>query len=636
MAPPAASTTYKKQEGTLVVSKDGLSVSWMAKTAAKDAAPILLIKVSSITNLQQTPETHSKVMLKIFVQDKDQTDAVAHVFTFISPSSARGEANAIKDALAKAIQTSKASQTGDGATSGGSSAAMAIANAVSSGGSGGGRGTRSWDDDEKLKTDLDLQRSLLRENPELQRTFAESRKLKPESLSSTQFTARFWTSRVHLLRAHAIAKSQARGSYNVLSTLHPTSGDKKLSLSKEHVQLIFAQYPLVLRVYDNVVPKPYDEMAFWSRFFQSRLYKKLRGLKIDPHDPTDAVLDRYLDAEEFSERSGIRAGMQVPRIIDMEGNEENHSQRKGNVPYRELRPEAMEKVPIIRTLNSLSEKLMASVTPSDIDPSEPIGLDEKTYEQLRLQDLAGDPDQNRIILNIQDQNQFFGTSADATDGLADQATAFSVDPQAALQSLQRDLSEAFPQPGFGVIPLAGCHETGDDDQEAMEEEEIDGDTMTSPSVQATRQILDLIRQNRAQTEEVPASSGLSSSLYERVTLTHATTTEFLHQFWSAFLSGERKRADEIASLVESLNRALDRIESVAQDAESERDELVRKAKQEAIAFQQRTGLKRKSDQRDIPGGKKVVTELLSSTMMAVTTAIAKYKKALQEQIREAG
>lgn len=625
MAAPKGAAAYKKQDGILAVSDDRQAVSWMP-VASQDGTPTLVIAVSAITNLQQTPESSSKVMLKIFAQQKGQTEPVGHVFAFISASNARAEANAIKEALTTAIQAYKAAQNSDAAPGGGSSAAMAIANAIS-----GGRGAQVWDDDEKLKLDLDLQQSLMRDDAVLQRTFEESRKLKPESLSNTQFTAQFWASRVHLLRAHAISRSQARGSYNVFSTLKPTSegGDKKLSLSKEHVHLIFAQYPLVLRVYDSVVPRPYDETAFWSRFFQSKLFKKLRGLKIDQNDATDAVLDEYLDAEEFSGVRQREGEGPVPRIIDMEGNEENHSQRKGNAPYRELRPQSMERVPIIRTLNSLSEKLMAQVAPSDVDPSQPIGMDEATYENLKLRDLAGDPGQNRIILNVRDQSRFFTDSREAAEDLKESTSLPPVDPVLAIRSVADDLEQAFPQPGAGVLKVDGFDQEEDDDH-SDDEKERD----TPPSAKATSHIMDLIRQHSAQTQEIPAQSGLSPAIYERVTLTHATTTEFLHQFWAAFLSGDPNRANEIASLVESLNRAMDRIQAVANDAERERSELIRKARKDAMLIQERIGLRRKLDHKSVKGGAEVVNQLFGPTTTAVATALARYKKAVEEQTRE--
>ena len=105
--PPQGATLYKKQDGILAISKDRKFVTW-SPSSPPNASHTLVITADTITNLQQTPESNPKVMLKIFVQTKGQPEAVAHLFTFVSSKDARAEANAIKDALATAIQNVKA------------------------------------------------------------------------------------------------------------------------------------------------------------------------------------------------------------------------------------------------------------------------------------------------------------------------------------------------------------------------------------------------------------------------------------------------------------------------------------------------------------------------------------------------
>src|SRR5690348_11995427 len=101
MATPSASTSYKKQDGLLALSKDKASVSWTP--AQPGASPTLTLSVSKITNLQQTPADKPKVMLKIFYQEPGQTEPASHIFQFTSKTDARGEANAIRDALSTAM-----------------------------------------------------------------------------------------------------------------------------------------------------------------------------------------------------------------------------------------------------------------------------------------------------------------------------------------------------------------------------------------------------------------------------------------------------------------------------------------------------------------------------------------------------
>ncbi|KAL4958410.1 hypothetical protein BDW69DRAFT_153993, partial [Aspergillus filifer] len=639
MAPPSGMAAYKKKDGTLTVSPDSQSVSWIP--AAGGAPGALNISVANVTNLQQTPASSPKVMLKIFVQSPNNPSAAPeqYIFSFTAGATARAEADAIKDALSAAIQAAKSAQAtpvsaaigegtpGAGGGADGMSAAMAMASAVSSAGSG----KHWWDDDKRLKTDVELQQSLLKADAGLQRMFMESLHTKPETLSASQFMSQFWSTRLHLLRAHAIERSQTRGSYNVLSTLKPRTEDNvtKLNISKEQIQLIFGQHPLVKRVYDENVPK-LSESQFWSRFFQSRLFKKLRGERITDADATDAVLDKYLKADESGK---LPREAHVPHFLDLEGNEDNNSQRRGNRPDLDMRPSAVEKVPIIRTLNSLSEKIMANVAPADRVPSAPVGaIDDGTYDELQLRDLRGDEEQARVKLNIRNQNRFFSaakTAEDERNRLFEQQ-----DPEQILQNLRSAIERDFKDEGSA--PLGKLVDPEEDDDE-------DEDSKTSSRFNrhlASTQILDVIKERRAQAQTSSTSDtyGLSQSLYDRLTLTHATTTEFLHQFWQAFLSGNPDRAAEVSSLVESLNRAMERINAVAKDAEAERQVEVEKVKRHAREVLQATGKKLRINLDSIQGGEASVNRLLGPTIRALDTALNKYKEAYAEEMKslEAG
>lgn len=569
-------------------------------------------------------------MLRIFVQQPNAPTGAPeqYVFSFTAGANARPEADAIKDALSAGIQSAKTAQS-ETATGEGMSAAMAIASAVSSAAS---TGRNVWDDDNRLKADADLQQSLLKSDSNLQRIFMESLHTKPETLSAAQFMAQFWSTRLHLLRAHAIEKAQMRGSYNVLSTLKPRVEDNvtKLNISKEQIQLIFTQHPLVKRVYDENVPK-LSEQQFWSRFFQSRLFKKLRGERISENDATDAILDKYLKADEHAERA---RGANVPYFINLVGNEVNHSQRRGNRPDLDMRPSALDKVPIIRTLNHLSEKIMASVAPADRDPSAPVGVDEETFNELQLRDLRGDEKQQRIMLNIRDQSRFFAQGK----GVEDEQTRLlsQQDPEEIIRHLRRDVEQSLPDDGS--VQLGKLVEPEEDSDE---EDEAPRQSQQSPGSKAnlqraSAQIFEAIRDRRAQTEASSSSGtyGLSTGLFDRLTLTHATSTEFLHQFWQAFLSGNPDRAGEVASLVESLIRARDRIKAVASDAEAERQVEVDKLKRHAREVLEATGKKIRVNLAGVPGGEKVVDQLLGPTIRAIELALTKYQEALAEESKE--
>ena len=136
------------------------------------------------------------------------------------------------------------------------------------------------------------------------------------------------------------------------------------------------------------------------------------------------------------------------------------------------------------------------------------------------------------------------------------------------------------------------------------------------------------------TVQSSTTSGLSAALFDRVTLTHATTTEFLQHFWSAFLSGDFSRADEIGRGIETLDRAMDRIKAVAGDAEAERQKEVDKLKRQVKEYEARTGKKRRVDYESIVGGEKAVNTLLAPTVKAINVAGKEYRRALKQQMDE--
>jgi transcription initiation factor TFIIH subunit 1 len=403
-----------------------------------------------------------------------------------------------------------------------------------------------------------------------------------------------------------------------------------LNISAEQVQLIFSQHPLVKRVYDENVPK-LNETQFWSRFFLSRLFKKLKGERIVEADSTDPTFDRYLDAkteERFDQRL---LAAHIPHIIDLEGNEENQGGSKGgNQKDFTMRPSSTAKVPIIRTLNSISEKLMAHVAPSDADPSDPIGMDEETFNSLALRDLQGDPEENRIMLNIKEQSRFFSSGKSAVS--AEAALYAKQVPAEILFGLQTDVDPTImDSDDAGGLDLRKAIGVLEDSDSEDEEEKVPHVGSKASLADAQKQILEGIAARRTEIDgsSTQASlSGLSQKIFDRLTLTHATTTEFLHHFWLVFLSGDPERAGELAKMVETLERALDRINAVAADAEKERQEVIRKQKQHIRDVWEKTGKKLQWNADSVTGGEKIVKEMMEPTIKTLQKASQEYRKAL--------
>ncbi|KAK1688509.1 TFIIH p62 subunit domain-containing protein [Colletotrichum godetiae] len=654
MAIPSGRTAFKKKDGVLTLTPDQQSVIWTP--APGNGPPTVSLVIANISNLQQTPDSAAKVMLKIFEKPPDATEQVPYLFHFTSPE-ARSEANAIKDLLSRLLADIRSGDPSVPKPSGNSTPNPANgANGASGGGGGAGGGSSMtfassanakpnsarWFDDAQLKGDIELQQSLMKKDRTLHQTYMDARATKPESISDAAFNAQFWSTRTNLLRAHAIEVNQQKGAYNVLPAIKPRLENDvlKLDITVEMVQLIMAQHPLVKRLYDENVPKV-PESEFWSRFFLSKLFRTLKGDRITDERKEGIKRDALFDAHDASENTTMfqRKSMaqSVPHIIDVHGNEENQGGfRSGNQKDVEMRPR--KNVPIVNTLNSLSERMLANVAPSDRDTGgAEAGEEDSTWAEIALRDLRGDAKENKIILNIKEQKRFFAKKDEAKSA---NALAFAKqNPSDVLFDIQTDL-ETIETDGAGGLNLrAGIGIV--DDSDSDDDKGAGGAGRRPPHVgsRAARKaagddIMKGIRQRRAQkygdtTADESRPMGLPVEVAERCQLTHATTVEFLHQFWNAFLSGDPDRANELQYLVESLRRSAERIHAVADEAEKTRDEIIRAKKKEIMDHYKATGKKIRGWRPEHEkGGRKAVLAIMQPTLEALKRAQGDYSRAL--------
>jgi transcription initiation factor TFIIH subunit 1 len=481
---------------------------------------------------------------------------------------------------------------------------MAIANAVSAG------ARASADDmytDASLMSNLNLQKSLLGASPLLRQRFDESLKGKPDVITVGQFSTQFWSTRVHLLRAHAIEKSQHQGSYNVLSMVKPIHENDKLrlELNKEQIQLIFKQHPLMRRVYDDLVPKSFSEEEFWAKFVVSRLFKQLKGEKITELDAPIPKLDHYLGYDEKAFQTQQFIMEHVPRFMDIEGNEQNHSKRMGNAPDTTMKPSSHDKVPILRALNNMSEKMMVNVAPSDAEAHAPVGLDEETFNELQLRDLQRLEADNRVRLRVSNEQHY------STQDRVGESGSYR-----AIEDALQDLRATFKVDH-------GLHADYD------EREQVQAGL-------ATTDIISSVKQRVLISSNAEPETGLSPTLVGAATMTHNTTVEFLHYFWSVYLSGDESRAGELAKLAETLGKSLDRIAAVAGQVEQEKAEKVADIQKQVEDFNRRTGKRKRADLSKVGGGQQAVEQMLAATTRAVKFAEAEYRHTVREQSTQQG
>ncbi|OAA36975.1 RNA polymerase II transcription factor [Beauveria brongniartii RCEF 3172] len=626
---PAGRTLYKKKDGILTITPDLQTVTW---TPNSGGPPTVSLPVHKITNLQQTPDGAPKVMLKIFEQNPKGGDAITYLFHF-NTDEAKKEATSFKDVLSRLLSEARSvdpsvprpagSSTPQGASGAGGSASatMAFASSVNT-----QQSSARWFDDQQLKADIELQRSLMKKDLGLNETYMDALSTKPEFISVAAFNSQFWSTRINLLRAHAIESNQKKGPYNVLSTVKPRTvdGEMKLNISVEQVQMIFAQHPLVKRIYNENVPK-LSEADFWSRFFLSRLSKKLRGERGTENDTTDAIFDKYDINENLQNVQSKIMSQQVPHIIDIEANEENQGGfRSGNAKDVEMRPRA--NIPIVKTLNSLSEKIMANVAPSDTPNDDRA----EYYRELALRDLRGDAQEHRIMLSVKEQTKFFAKhDSSPSSNIKDFSKQ---NPATVLLKMQGVFKSVAIDATTGMDLQAAINIDDGSDSEEDEPPKKKQSSSRRAIIGAEKDVLNGILQQRSQkyghASDAKTPMGLPATIVERCTLTHATTVEFLHQFWDAFLSGDPDRAGELQYLAESLKRSTSRIQVVADDAAAERDETIRRTKQEIRDHFEKTGKKIRWKSDMVGGGRDAVIKMMQPTLDALAKAQADYVRAL--------
>ena len=420
--------------------------------------------------------------MRIFAAATLNAEPVAHTFKFTQKNGTRQEMDTFVAALQAAVAAKKA-------------ATQKVVNKPT---------VSEILASQDVESDTVLQESLLKSNPELAGTFKEA--VINGSVTPTQF----WSSRTHLLRAFLVEKSQQKGPYNVLSTIRPKTVDNKITvnMTREKIRDVFQQHKILRRVYDDLVP-PLSEDEFWSRFFVSRLCKRLRGERILQSDPIDDKLDKYVSEPDPAHNQDEEFA-NVAQVIDLQGNEAHNSKKMGNAPDFTMRPSRTE---VVNSINSISLKMLDSLGRTN---------EENYYRnEIRLTDLQRDEDDVRVPLTVREST--------FTERVVPQQTAS--DPARTVEMIR-----------LAVPEQLALHVDDTDDTFKRINEEVQARVADS------------------------SSHTFTGNTLTQLQMSHGATQEFLSLFWTYFLSGEQSNAKALSKMSESLRRTSERVESIAKSA----------------------------------------------------------------------
>ncbi|KAI0463436.1 hypothetical protein LJB42_003463 [Komagataella kurtzmanii] len=547
MSNVSGAASHKKKNGMLTVLEDQEPsiLQWSAIDPSV-AVPLVEIRLDFITSLRATNPNSNQMMIKVLYKDSSGTDEKTALFSFTN----RSVMDNIQRTLQQVVARKKASSSTPGATTTkDTDAASSAATPSSQVNSTDKEDLSTFLDSDKLLKDHKLQQKLLVDNKTLMITFKEavmSNGLDPEE---------FWKTRLHLLRSYAVQQAQKRGPYNVLSTIKPVaSSDNKVNVTvtREKIQSIFEQYPIVRKAYDENVPR-LNEGEFWSRFFSSRLFRQLRGEPTSSYDRADVVLDKYLYMDPNADEDTTKENIEhINPLLDVQSNEQDNSVKLGNAPDVTMKVNNDNRISgIMKNMNRLSRRMLANIKDENQDKTPEV---EQLEEQLDLRDLEDDVELEYNELKLQN-SKLVQNKANRIDD------RISSDYTESIKTSQRQFHEPFN--------LTDIYNPS---------------TQRQAIFDVAKEISQIVKQNTKQYSQGwqaanlnfqdsktstindvgPESLNISPDELEELRLTHMTSIEFLRHFWSHLGSGSKDKQDllTLKKLHASVSKCISRVEAV--------------------------------------------------------------------------
>lgn len=249
----AASTSFKKQNGELVLTK-GRRLYWTPVGASK---PVLSLEGPHLRNLFASKAGSGKIVLRVVVAGGDGTDQNLN-FTFINASSALSDREHFKTGLSDvlAINRGASGETSQAATPGaGEGGPQHAPSALSEKAKGKQRAFTPADQQSQQQPasaqDMSLRMNLLQREPELRQLHAEL------VITGTISEDEFWAGREYLLdqaRQEQLQQPGRNAQMAEAQQKYGRDGEIKISLTPQLIADIFAQHPVVQRAYAENVP----------------------------------------------------------------------------------------------------------------------------------------------------------------------------------------------------------------------------------------------------------------------------------------------------------------------------------------------------------------------------------------------
>lgn len=538
-----ASVSYKKVPGTLTLVSDGI-LTWKPSSTS---ASVREFQVSStyLKGMQVSKPGAAQIALRLVAKEGKTINGDTSAFLVFNADveTAVSQREKFKERLAAAIAQARMEPMQRTKTS----------------------GIDSHDSLQRtpMVSEVALRSQVLRLNPQLLALHKEV------VGSGTLSDADFWAhpARVMLLRAEKARMQQKTGRRGQLADPHPTQNENnelKINITPQLIRDLFEQYPVLTRAYDENVPNRLDENTFWARYFQSKLYHRLRtslrSAASEHQLPADDIFDKYLEAED-NDLEPRQKRNPHDALLNLASTEEDHS-ATGNIQDWTMRPGFDRRtLSLVRRFNKHAESLLtSSLGALDEKDARRVrrkvgGVDEE-YDSQSKQRWESHYDKDIVIpdlterqsrggrrLEIQDSHVYYGSDMHEKNEAVQGENLFDYAQfRQDLAQWHLDLSKFSPS----------------------------GPTMSST--------LHCMLKNMGQQKEQRYSSALDKlppDVYRQIVSCQAATSEFLQQFWQAALPSLEhtyrsvdQRVEKAENMISILQKTDTRIENVAAAADA--------------------------------------------------------------------
>ncbi|CAH1757808.1 23767_t:CDS:10 [Entrophospora sp. SA101] len=330
----------------------------------------------------------------------------------------------------------------------------------------------------------------------------------------------FWELRKNLLRDQDARTNQQRGCSSTMPHLRPVTedgGEAKINITPQLIREIFDEYPRVEAAYKLYVPERLSEQEFWKQYVQSKFNDRNRAVTSNGSQG-DEIFDKcWVETEkDLNQDSGhVRKKLKISTLRDLNATQEDHIELE-MMPDITMRPSQNKVLSLLRRNNRHSERVL-EISTREKSKKDKNYVEEKKEDyinELLLEDLCDEQSNQRLLLDIRDQREYFATQLTEASSDVDLLNS-TLNLNESIETLKNDVTEWN---------------------------------------------LDMLKDD------------LPSKIEKEVKLIQLMGNEFLRHFWASYGSNVKEKMEKNKKMVEQLKITLGKISKLS-DIQSDDDDL---------------------------------------------------------------